>query len=479
MSERASLVRHPVSIAGALITTTAAVVFVALLIASMLGLFNNPYAGLVVFVAIPALFVLGLVLIPVGMWLQRRKVARDPDSVDDWPVVDFRISRVRRMALLFTALTALNVVIILVAGYGSLHYMESPTFCGQTCHTPMHPQFTAWKAGIHARTACVDCHVGEGAQGFVHAKLAGTRQLAHVITGGFPRPIPPGANVPPGGHSLTCGRCHQPTKTAGDVIRVKREYADDEANSETMTVLLMHVGRANPTGKAIHWHADPATKVEFASPDHSRQTIPYVKVTDATGQVKEYFAADVTAPPAGAALRTMDCVDCHNMVGHRIAPSAALAVDAAIAAGQIPRTLPFARREGIRVLEASYPSEDAATQGIDQEIRKFYSSVGKPVDNQEVGRAVAALQTAYRGNVFPSMKVAWGSYPDNTGHTASPGCLRCHDGSLTAKDGSKINDDCEYCHRQIETPTATTTARRGADIVARSASIAGLGLPRR
>jgi hypothetical protein len=60
VTQRASLVRHPVSIAGALITTTAAVVFFALLIASMFGLFENPYAGLVVFVALPALFVLGL-----------------------------------------------------------------------------------------------------------------------------------------------------------------------------------------------------------------------------------------------------------------------------------------------------------------------------------------------------------------------------------------------------------------------------------
>ena len=125
------------------------------------------------------------------------------------------------------------------------------------------------------------------------------------------------------------------------------------------------------------------------------------------------------------------------------------------------------------MLEATYASEDAATQGIDQEIRKFYASQGRPVDHQEVGRAVAALQNAYRSNVFPSMKVTWGSYPYNTGHTASPGCLRCHDGSLTAKDGSKINDDCEYCHRQVETPPTTITALRGADVVARSSQIAG------
>ena len=62
----------------------------------------------------------------------------------------------------------------------------------------------------------------------------------------------------------------------------------------------------------------------------------------------------------------------------------------------------------------------------------------------------AALQAIYRRNVFPAMKVTFGTYPDNLGHTTSSGCFRCHDGSLTAKDGSTINADCEYCHKQID-----------------------------
>ena len=53
-------------------------VFIALPIAVALGLFKNPYAGLVVFVGLPALFVLGLLLIPLGMWLQQRKLRAAP-----------------------------------------------------------------------------------------------------------------------------------------------------------------------------------------------------------------------------------------------------------------------------------------------------------------------------------------------------------------------------------------------------------------
>ena len=453
MSPSGASFRHPLAIVGAVLTTVSAVVFIALLIGALMGWFSNPYAGLVVYVALPGLFVIGLLLMPVGMWLRRRALARHPGAVDDWPVFDFRKAHVRRYALIFTALTAANLAIVLVAGYGSLHYMESPSFCGETCHTPMRPQLSAWQVGPHARIACVNCHVGEGARGMVQAKLAGSRQLAHVITGSFPRPIPPGADVPVGGHSQTCGRCHQPLKTAGDVIRVKRKYGEDEANSETMTVLLMHLGRASSSGRAIHWHADPSTRVEFASSDAARQTIRYVKVTTANGDAKEYFAPDAADHTFNAdQLRRMDCVDCHNMVGHRIAVTPEHSVDAGVAAGEISRNLPFARREGVRLLKAAYASEDAARQAIGTEFRNFYASREADVDGAALERAVAALQGAYARNVFHDMKVTWGSYPDNSGHLSSPGCFRCHDGSLTAKDGTAINADCEYCHRQIERP---------------------------
>ena len=121
MPKAADLLRHPLSIAGAVITTASAVVFIALLIAELTGMLENPYAGLVVFVAIPALFVLGLLLIPVGIRLERRKQLRDGETSADWPIVDFRKAQVRRTALAITALTAVNLVILLLAGYGSLH----------------------------------------------------------------------------------------------------------------------------------------------------------------------------------------------------------------------------------------------------------------------------------------------------------------------------------------------------------------------
>src|SRR5262249_1416646 len=184
--------------------------------------------------------------------------ARDASAASGWPVLAFRLPRVRRLALLFVALTAVNVSIVLAAGYGSLHYMESPSFCGQVCHTPMHPQFTAWQDASHPGVACAKCHVGEGASGFVHAKMGGLRQLAHVVPDSVPQPIPPGAHMLPGAQTKACSTCHRPERLIGDRLRVLREYADDETNTETATVLQMSVGAGSQSGRAIHWHADPA-----------------------------------------------------------------------------------------------------------------------------------------------------------------------------------------------------------------------------
>jgi nitrate/TMAO reductase-like tetraheme cytochrome c subunit len=434
-----------------LLTTVTAVVFIALVIALLIGLFNNPYAALVVFVALPALFVLGLLLIPLGMWLEHRRLSRHPEATREWFVLDFRSAATRRTALMVVALTAVNIVIILVAGYGALHSMESPEFCGQTCHTPMHPQFTAWQDAPHSNVACVQCHIGEGGRAFVKYKLNGMRQLYHVVTGHYPRPIPGVADLRPA--EEVCGACHWSGKGFGDVVRVKREYAEDEANTETATILQMYVGGPDARtaiGRAIHWHADPRVRIEYLYTDTERQTIPVVKYTDAQGQVREYTTEGTTPEQlANGKWRRMDCIDCHNAVAHRISSSAEQAVDTAIDHGRIDRTLPFVRREGVRLMKASYSSVDEATRAIDEELRKFYASQGRAVDAQVSG-AVSTLQSIYRRNVFPVMKVTFGTYPDNISHIATPGCVRCHDDTHKAKDGTAISGDCEYCHKQIE-----------------------------
>ena len=409
MTNRAALARHPLAIAGAVIATVSAVVFISLLIAALVGLLNNPYAGLVVFVALPAVFLLGLVLIPAGMWLQRRKLQRHPGLVDDWGVLDFRKQTVRRATLAVVALTAANLAILLVAGYGALHWMESPSFCGQVCHEPMHPQFTAWQSATHSEVRCADCHIGEGGRALLHYKLVGVRQLYHVITGQIPRPIPGVADMRPA--LETCGNCHWPERGIVDSVRVIREFADDEPNTETTTVLQMHVGgpaQPTPAGRAIHWHADPQVKIEYVATDHDRQTIPYVKVTDARGQVREYLAEGALPEQfAQGERRAMDCIDCHNVVAHRISPTAERAVDDAIGAGRISRSLPFVRREGVRLLKTEHTDQDAGVRAVEEGLRTFYAARGSAINARDVEQAVDTLRDLYRRNVFPVMKITW------------------------------------------------------------------------
>ena len=448
LSDRASL-RHPVTLAGVVIATVGAVAFLTLVAADLFGMFTNPYAGLVIFLVVPALFMLGLALIPLGIWLHRRALRRDPSASVDWPVIDLRHSRVRTTMLIITAMTVVNATLVLLAAQGSLHYMESPEFCGQTCHTPMHPQYTAWQNTTHAEVACVQCHIGDGARALVHYKLAGVRQLVHVTSGNFPRPIPASQAVLRPALE-TCGTCHAPALGHGERTRTIREYAEDEANTETATTLTLHVGgpgQKTASGRAIHWHADPRVRVEYVTTDPERQTIPLVRTINEKGETKEYVV-EGTKPETLAAgtTRTMDCIDCHNAAAHRISPTAEQAVNRAMAAGRISPALPFVRREAVRLLKSDYQDEAAATAAIESGFRAAYEASKASVDQAALSQAIAATQNLYRTNVFPAMKVTWGVYLDNAGHTTSNGCFRCHDGSHVARDGSAINADCDSCH---------------------------------
>ena len=57
------------------------------------------------------------------------------------------------------------------------------------------------------------------------------------------------------------------------------------------------------------------------------------------------------------------------------------------------------------------------------------------------------MQRIYAHNVFPAMKLTWGTHPNHLGHTDSPGCFRCHDEEHKSQDGRAISQDCETCHK--------------------------------
>jgi hypothetical protein len=440
-----SAARNPISLVGVALTTATAVVFFGLLALELGGQITNPYFGLVLFVAVPIVFILGLLLIPLGIWRQRRQVAAG-EAVDEWPVVDLRLPRTRTVVFAVAMLTIVNLMIVSLAAYGALHHMESVEFCGTTCHTTMEPEWMAHKASPHANVACVQCHVGAGAKGLVQSKINGTRQLWQVVTNNVPTPVDtPVHNLPTTGE--TCANCHWPEKTHGDKLKQIREYADDEASSETITTLQLHVGNGGAqAGSGIHWHSNPANRIEYIATDADRQVIPWVKMTDASGKVTEFVVEGTTpADLAKGEHRVMDCLDCHNRPAHTFALSTERAVDTAIARGNIARELPFARREAVAALKTEYPTKDAALAGIDAKLREVY----KPQAGSSaaaLARTVAGVQGLYASNVFPKMKVGWATYPNNLGHMAFQGCFRCHDDNHKATSGKTIAQDCESCH---------------------------------
>lgn len=448
------LIRSPLSLAGMVLTTISAVTFLVVFLADLFGMHTNPYIGIVFFLILPGIFIVGLLLIPLGAWIERRRRAagKKPSELR-WPSIDLNRADHRRTAVAIFALTMANIVIVSLAAYRGVEYMDSVQFCGQACHSVMKPEATAHADSPHARVACVACHIGSGAAWFAKSKLSGTRQLVAVSFHTYARPIPaPVQTLRPARD--TCEQCHWPTRSRGDIRQRVVEYAGDEKNTESVTTLQMHVGggavgrAAAPAG--IHWHADPANEVDYIAADDTRQVIPFVRVKDGSGAVREYVAEGVTPDQlASGRQRRMECVDCHNRPGHQMAATAERAIDAAIARAEIPSSLPFVRREAVNVLKKNYPTEGAATEAIGRALRDFYRGSYQPIyqaRRQEVEKAVAGAQQVFRRNVFPEMNVQFGTYPNHAGHVDSPGCFRCHDDNHKTRDGRKISQDCDTCH---------------------------------
>ena len=444
--------RHPISFSGALLSLFSATLFLIFFVAESMGWHANPYMGMVFFIILPGLFLAGLALIPIGVWRQHRRVAAGKGELL-WPTLNLNSPRHRKVTALILMITVLNVVIVSLAAYSGLHYMDSTEFCGTVCHEVMEPQHLAFQNSAHARVGCVQCHIGPGASWFVQSKLSGTRQIFAVSLNTFSRPIPsPVHNLRPARE--TCEKCHWPEKLHGDKVVTRRDYGDDEANTVTETTLQMHVGGGsdqlrNATG--IHWHTSASSTIEYIATDEKREVIPWVKVTFKDGSVREYSAEGAPSAEALAAgeRRQMDCVDCHNRAGHPFANTPERAVNASLDNGEMPTNLPFARREAVAALSQTYDSKAAALDAIAARLRGFYRTEQSEAymgRRQDVERVVGATQAIYRRSIFPSMKIGFGTYSNNIGHMDFPGCFRCHDDNHKTRDGLVISQSCDLCH---------------------------------
>lgn len=438
-----------ISLLGGALTSASALILIAFWIVDVFGHSGseNPYLGIIVDLCLPGLFILGLLLIPGGMWLRQRHLRSAGQIPSAYPLVDFREPTFRHGIEFVLIATFVNFVIVGTATYRGVAYMDTPSFCGQSCHV-MSPEWNAYHVSSHADVACTACHIAPGFTGFVHAKVNGTKQLAMVTFHDYPRPIMAGDKIPPA--SLTCLNCHNPSRDIGDKLLVETHYGDDEKNSMTRTIALLHVGGRDAAAHLSGIHGAHLGHVEYVATDPARQTIPWVAKTNDDGSVTEFISADSKLPVTGQ-RHIMDCIDCHNRAAHSFdTPEQAL--NKHMAAGTPNPGLPFVHKQGLALVKANYASREDATARITAGLEDFYRSQYPAVWSAQrpaIDQAAKTLARIYSNNVFPFMKVTWGTHPNNIGHTDYPGCFRCHDGNHNAKNGKSITNDCSVCHNLV------------------------------
>lgn len=352
-----------------------------------------------------------------------------------------------RQVLPYAALGALTLV-FLVTGVYTWEYTNSPSFCGETCHT-MPPEYTAYQVSPHARVACVECHIGRGFISTRITRKAGDiRHVVDTLLRTYEYPIYADRLRPA---RETCERCHYPAKFSDDSLRQIVQYLDDEDNTRVSIFLAMRTGggsRRQGLGRGIHWHIE--NEVWFVALDDLQQEIPYVRVVGPDGEEDVYVALDSplsTEELAAMEQVRMDCITCHNRITHNILPPDQ-AVDLALGRNQIDPDIPFIRYIAVSVLSNEYSTDEAARTAIRriadyyaEEFPEFYA------ENQpSVEQAVAALLDIYDVSVFREQEVDWRTHPDNLGHKDWPGCFRCHDGQHVNVEGAAIRLECNLCH---------------------------------
>ncbi|HOX38812.1 MAG TPA: NapC/NirT family cytochrome c [Candidatus Brocadiia bacterium] len=435
--------------------------------------------GIAAHVFTPPIIAFGFLVFIAGLALQFRKSATaedrtsGPSWLDRW--LGFAGGFGSRTGLCVLAAVGMVAGIAAVAGglaaYRMDHFMKTPVFCGTACHEVMQPEWTVYQDSPHGNVACVECHIGDTLQGMVAAKVQGTRELVHVFTDRVPRPVPtPVHTLPPSAE--TCSDCHLGNRDYPDHLVVNRAYLDDRDNTPVFNAVNLKVGsdRKNK-GKGIHWHADPAGRIEYKSAEDRREKIVWVRSVKADGTQAEYRLEDTLNDAGdswGLELRVMDCYDCHNRAAHQFRTPEE-EVTLAMNRGLIAADLPFVYAQSLKLLKRSYESSEAMERELPEKLLSYYEHIHPKIHaarKPEIEAAADALKAAYRRNVHHPMRVGWGEHSDHMGHAyRMDGCFRCHNQRMRTADGRNISQDCSLCHDMIadgEQYPAAADARKAA-----------------
>jgi nitrate/TMAO reductase-like tetraheme cytochrome c subunit len=443
------------TIIGSIIAGINLIMILLLFVISTIFNKNNTNLGLFIYIILPGFMILGLIMIPVGMIGERRKIRKKGGAAEKkLPRIDLNDPSHRNAFIIFTVTTIIVLMLSTMGSFEAYHITESVEFCGTLCHRVMEPEHTAYQNSPHANVLCVECHVGSGASWYVKSKISGLRQVYAVLTNSYPRPIPtPLHDLRPARE--TCERCHWPQKFYTRTLWTKKYFLADSLNTEWDIMLQMKTGpeySALGLKEGIHWHINPAINIEYLSENDKRENITFVKYTNkATGVITTYRNADTPVSDSlisASETRTMDCIDCHNRPSHNY-NSPTVYFDKAMLTGAVSKEIPFLKKVSMGLLRENFSSSDSARIKIAEEINGYYKSGYADFfakNKSLLDSSIAAIQSVYAQNTFPGMKVAYDLYPEHIGHLESNGCFRCHNNSFKADNGRVITKDCNLCH---------------------------------
>lgn len=445
-----------ISLLGAMVVTVSFPFLLGAVLYDTMFHIANPYFSGFLYMILGPAFIGGLALVFIGLFFAKGKedvrlftLAYFRDKLAD----ESAYNRIRKLVFLGVFLTCVNLFVVGVLAYSGYHYMESNAFCGEVCHVPMTPEYTAYQNSAHSRVHCVDCHIGSGASWFVKSKISGARQLVAVVADTFSRPIAtPVHGLRPARD--TCEQCHRPEKFHGDKLVVKNKFLDDENNTHVKTVLLMKIGSAGDKtadSHGIHWHVAPENEITYKAADWERSIIPEVTQRIGTEGSILYRSGDADEQLAEAGHlqeRVMDCIDCHNRPSHVYLP-ADEAINRKILTDEISRDLPYIKQQAMAAVDVEYKTQDEARKAIAEHIRSYYKKYYPELHAREwkkIEQSIVGIQQAYVENVFPEMGIQWETYPNHLGHTNEMGCFRCHNDEHETATGEVISMNCDTCH---------------------------------
>ena len=445
--------RSPLGLLGVTMTTVSATLMMFGVIVDILGLVDNPYSMVVTYMILPGIMTLGLLLIPLAAYLRRRQWVKYGVSREHLHI-NLSDHKHRKFVVLFIVLTVVIVSIMGVIGYEGYHFTDSPYFCGKVCHQVMEPEYTVYKRSPHAKVACVECHIGPGAEFFVKAKISGMRQVAQVMTESYNRPIPaPVEHLRPARD--TCEHCHWPEKFHGKKVKTFTRFSNSDQKDPEKIEVALHIGGRNPVTsdfEGIHWHVSKDVEVKYLPANEKRTKIAKVQVTRPDGSKEEFVDSYVEIDEEHSPeWRVMDCIDCHNRPTH-IYDMPEERVDFGLLSRRINPDIPGIRADSLNVLTHAYASRDDAREQmvarlLDLQQQRHPEVAGK--FEADIRKAGEYLLQTYIDNVWPRMNVNWGTYKSHLGHQFADdgyGCWRCHDEMHENADGDTITQDCSLCH---------------------------------